>query len=474
MRRLRPAILLFSLCTFFCPLSLFADQAEVTAIVLGLKQVRKTEDVQLIRVATAAKEPLTLGARIEIGDSLKSISGKPVVELKCPNGTVYVFREKFEVVLIPPTKASCAIDVRKGSLGILADSPTEINSGGVHLGSEGTVYSVSVDHSEVSAQLRIAVFEGKVKLLGENPISQGTTFTINGKIPSLSQLNEERDVLPVAAALARVDAARARSSVDEQKIFQALVERHALVLIAPEDREVRLALARAQSQYGIQGGSAAYQLRRLGLTEKDLANDKEMRQGRPVGDESNTVSIGKALPLGTLQGNYRVDQDHSGVNFKIRHFVSNITGRFRDFDGVIKYDEQNRVFSGVEFVVRAASIDTANNDRDEDLRSKNFFEVEKYPTLTFASTRVVPSSENTLEITGYLTLHGITRKITFPVKILGTVKIPGGEKVGFEASFTISRKEFGINWNNILDSGPVLGDEVMVSIEVEANRLVRK
>src|SRR4051794_1781684 len=168
---------------------------------------------------------------------------------------------------------------------------------------------------------------------------------------------------------------------------------------------------------------------------------------------------------------YRVDADHSGVNFKVRHFVSSVSGRFRDFDGVIKYDKQSPAASSVEFTVKAASIDTASNDRDEDLRSKNFFEVAKYPTLSFTSTRVVPKDADTLEVTGNLTMHGVTREVTFPVQLLGTVSIPGGEKAGFEASFTVNRKEFGINWNNALDSGPLLGDEVGVGSEIEATRV---
>jgi len=166
---------------------------------------------------------------------------------------------------------------------------------------------------------------------------------------------------------------------------------------------------------------------------------------------------------------YKVDADHSGVNFSIRHFVTNVSGRFRDFDGVIKYDPQNPAASSVEFTVRAASIDTANNDRDEHLRSKDFFEVAKYPTLTFASARVVPRDAATLEVTGNLTMHGVTREITFPVQLLGTMRAPRGEKAGFEAAFTLNRKEFGINWNNLLDSGPMLGDEVKIRIEIEAN-----
>jgi polyisoprenoid-binding protein YceI len=171
---------------------------------------------------------------------------------------------------------------------------------------------------------------------------------------------------------------------------------------------------------------------------------------------------------------YKVDADHSGVNFSIRHFVSNVSGRFRDFDGVIKYDPQNPAASSVGFTIRAASIDTTNNDRDEHLRSKDFFEVAKYPTLTFASTRVAPRGAATLEVTGNLTMHGVTREITFPVQLLGTMRAPQGEKAGFEAAFTLNRKEFGINWNNLLDSGPMLGDEVKIRIEIEANSQAMK
>ncbi|MEA2604073.1 MAG: hypothetical protein QOF89_5065 [Acidobacteriota bacterium] len=167
---------------------------------------------------------------------------------------------------------------------------------------------------------------------------------------------------------------------------------------------------------------------------------------------------------------YKVDADHSGVSFTIRHFVSNVSGRFRDFDGVIKYDKMDPAASSVEFTVKAASIDTTNNDRDEHLRSKDFFDVQKFPALTFTSTKVVPKDANTLEVTGNLTMHGVTKPVTFPVSLLGTVKTPKGEKAGFETNFKVDRKEYGINWNNVLDSGPVLGDDVKVNIEIEANR----
>jgi polyisoprenoid-binding protein YceI len=180
-------------------------------------------------------------------------------------------------------------------------------------------------------------------------------------------------------------------------------------------------------------------------------------------------ALASAEPAAVYPVVYRVDADHSGVNFSIRHFVTNVSGRFRDFDGVIKYDRQNPAASSVELTVKAASIDTANNDRDEDLRSKKFFDVQTYPTLTFTSTRVAAKDASTLEVTGNLTMHGVTREIVLPVTVLGTMQAPRGEKAGFETTFTVDRKEFGISWNDVLDSGPMLGDDVKIHVDIEAN-----
>lgn len=167
---------------------------------------------------------------------------------------------------------------------------------------------------------------------------------------------------------------------------------------------------------------------------------------------------------------YKVDPDHSGVGFSVRHFVTNVPGRFRDFDGTMRYDKDDPAASTVEFTVRATSIDTANADRDEHLRGEDFFDVEKYPTLTFKSTSVIPKGPGELDVTGDLTIHGVTKQVTIPVTILGTMKTPNGEKAGFESTFTINRKDYGVVWNRVLDAGPVLGDEVKITIAVEANR----
>ena len=187
----------------------------------------------------------------------------------------------------------------------------------------------------------------------------------------------------------------------------------------------------------------------------------------------HTLLLALLLPaLGLAEPTvYKVDADHSGVNFSIRHFVSNVSGRFRDFNGVIRYDKQNPAASSVEFKVKAASIDTSNNDRDEHLRGKDFFDVQSFPDLTFTSTKVAAKDANTLDVTGNLTLHGVTREVTIPVQVLGSMKTPNGEKAGFETAFTINRKDYGIVWNRVLDAGgSVLGDDVKVSISIEGNR----
>jgi polyisoprenoid-binding protein YceI len=168
---------------------------------------------------------------------------------------------------------------------------------------------------------------------------------------------------------------------------------------------------------------------------------------------------------------YKVDPDHSGVSFTIRHFVSNVPGRFKDFDGVVKYDKQNPAASSVSFTVQTKSIDTDNDDRDNHLRSPDFFDAEKFPTLTFASTSVKPVDADTLEVTGDLTIRGVTKKVTVPVEVLGTVKGPRGEKAGFETSFKIDRKEYGVAWNRLLDAGgAILGDDVKINVSIEADR----
>jgi polyisoprenoid-binding protein YceI len=168
---------------------------------------------------------------------------------------------------------------------------------------------------------------------------------------------------------------------------------------------------------------------------------------------------------------YKADPVHSKIGFTIRHFVSEVDGRFNAFDGTIKYDPQHPAESSVQFTVQAASINTANDDRDKDLRSPNFFDVAKFPTLSFTSTKVTPKGADTFDVTGNLTIHGVTKTVTVPAKFRGSLKTPMGERAGFESSFSINRLDYGVTWNRAIEGGgSILGDNVDIAVRIEAPR----
>jgi polyisoprenoid-binding protein YceI len=167
-----------------------------------------------------------------------------------------------------------------------------------------------------------------------------------------------------------------------------------------------------------------------------------------------------------------IDKPHSSASFKIRHLMSNVTGYFRDFDAAIAIDRAEPARSSVEFTIKSASIDTRDADRDEHLRSPDFFEVTKYPLISFKSASVAKKSESLFDVTGDLTMHGVTKRVTLPVTFLGFGRDPrGNEKAGFEIETTLDRKDYNITWNRLLDEGGVLlGDEVKVTIELEVGK----
>ena len=168
---------------------------------------------------------------------------------------------------------------------------------------------------------------------------------------------------------------------------------------------------------------------------------------------------------------FAFDKNHSLIGFRIRHFVTKVEGRFRDYTGTIVLDRQNPAASKVDLVIQAASIDTGNENRDKDLRSPNFFDVEKYPVITFKSTRVEAKGKDTYLVTGDFTMHGVTKPLAATVKHGGFVKAGKMEKAGFEAQFPLDRKEYGITWNRAIDQGGLmLGDDVEINIQVEANK----
>jgi polyisoprenoid-binding protein YceI len=165
------------------------------------------------------------------------------------------------------------------------------------------------------------------------------------------------------------------------------------------------------------------------------------------------------------------DKAHSQVGFQIRHFLTKVEGRFRDYEGRIAIDRQNPANSRVDVTIQTASIDTGNEKRDADLKSANFFEVDKYPTITFKSTKVTPNGKDLYLVTGDLTIHGVTKTVVVPVRHTGFLNLGKMEKAGFEVTFPINRKDFGITWNRTLDAGgAMLGDDVQITVLVEANK----
>ncbi len=183
-----------------------------------------------------------------------------------------------------------------------------------------------------------------------------------------------------------------------------------------------------------------------------------------------TAVLLAALPL-AWASSYKIDTAHTTVLFSIRHLFTDVQGKFNKFEGKIEYDPENPAASSVSFTVDANSIDTSNEKRDGHLRSPDFFDVEKYPTLSFKSTKVEEKGKRTLEVTGDFTLHGVTKSITVPVKVLGVIDSKDfGRKAGFSTSFTIDRQDYGLKWNKAFDvGGTVLGDEVKIDINIEAN-----
>ena len=174
---------------------------------------------------------------------------------------------------------------------------------------------------------------------------------------------------------------------------------------------------------------------------------------------------------------FQIDPVHSQVGFSVRHFFGQVPGRFNDFAGTILFDEQHAAASSVETTIQAASIYTNEPKRDTHLRGPDFFDAEKYPTITFKSTKVSPAGKGKYKIAGNLTMHGVTRPVVLDTELLGVgaVGIGGqamGTRAGFSATLTLNRKDYGISWNKVLDNGNLmLSDEVAINLQIEAAKV---
>jgi polyisoprenoid-binding protein YceI len=169
---------------------------------------------------------------------------------------------------------------------------------------------------------------------------------------------------------------------------------------------------------------------------------------------------------------YKIDPVHSSISFKIRHFFSYVNGSFKKFDGTISVDPVHPEKSSVTATIDTASVDTKNDKRDEDLRSEHFFDVAKYPTITFKSKSVKQTGADSGDIVGDLTMHGVTKEITLHVKFLGKGKGMGGKAIsGWQVMpEPIKRSDYGLNWSKMVEGTAVVGEEVTVSIDIEADK----
>ncbi len=172
-----------------------------------------------------------------------------------------------------------------------------------------------------------------------------------------------------------------------------------------------------------------------------------------------------------LTGDYTIDTAHSRVGFVARHaMVTKVRGSFNEFEGSIHIDGENPQNSSGRVTIQAKSIDTRNGQRDDHLRSNDFLDMDNNPELTFVSTGIAQTGEDTFTVTGDLTVRGVTKSLEIPFEYTGSATDPfGNQRVGLEGSVVINRKDFGVSWNAALEGGGVLvSEKVTLEIEVSA------
>lgn len=175
----------------------------------------------------------------------------------------------------------------------------------------------------------------------------------------------------------------------------------------------------------------------------------------------------------TTSSTWTLDPAHTLVEFAAKHLmIATVKGRFSDVSGTIHIDETDPTASSVDAVIKAASIDTRTDQRDAHLKSADFLEVQRYPEITFRSTKVERAGDAHYRVTGNLTIHGVTKPVVLDVHDEGRTKDPwGGERAGFSATTRIDRRDFGLTWSQVVESGGlVVGNEIRITLEVEATR----
>lgn len=169
---------------------------------------------------------------------------------------------------------------------------------------------------------------------------------------------------------------------------------------------------------------------------------------------------------------WNIDAAHTNVGFSVKHMmVSKVRGNFSQLEGTIDGNPEDLSSAKIAFKVDIASIDTSNEDRDNHLRSADFFNADEFPHMTFVSTKIVQTDDDEYEVTGNLTIKDVTKEVTFEAEYEGKGTNPWGQEVvGFSVEGKINRKDFGLTWNQALETGGVLvGESIKITIDLEAN-----
>jgi polyisoprenoid-binding protein YceI len=176
-----------------------------------------------------------------------------------------------------------------------------------------------------------------------------------------------------------------------------------------------------------------------------------------------------AVQAGAEMARYEVDREHSTIGFSVAHMVvSKTTGRFMDYTGFVDMDPDAKTFKTIQATIKTASVSTNHEKRDAHLRTPDFFDVERFPTMTYQMKSYQKTGDEYTAV-GDLTLHGVTKEITLVGSFNGVAKDPWGNiRAGFSARGKVNRKDFGVNWNKVLDAGGLaVGDEVMLTLDIE-------
>jgi polyisoprenoid-binding protein YceI len=193
---------------------------------------------------------------------------------------------------------------------------------------------------------------------------------------------------------------------------------------------------------------------------------------------SATLAAALALPAAAATTTWQIDPAHTAASFAVKHLmISTVRGEFKGVTGTVNWDDQDVTKSTVDVTIDTKTVDTGEPNRDKDLKSDKFFDVEKYPTITFKSKRVEQVAVGKLRVTGDLTIHGITKETVLDVEgPSASVKDPwGNTRVAISATTKVNRQDYGVKWNaNIDGGGVVVGDDVNITIDLEMVKKVAK